>query len=1049
MYKCLQINIGRGKEATHLMERHSKIHGIDIILLQEPYKNHQTLDGYKKHNMFTNTKSQIWTKQNSNWETRIDLCTENITTIELANKDDHIRIVNIYDEPGGKENSRFSEKSTNWENYRTAIVIAGDLNAKNEAWGGHETDERGQKLLEWTASNGFEIINDINSPPTFDSNRGKSWIDVTMCKNTHVINWEVLECETLSDHRYVMYSIPHQTKTNFIRHKRKFNFDLVDWKIFQLRMQKALQIITQTKGETLIENHHKSIELQAIKLQQHCTQVVKSTIPTITVKQTIEQEDWWNGELQQTKVNLKRLRKVYQDEANDEERARKLTSYKKERNAYKKLIKAAKIKSVNDQLENNVDSNPWNKVWSLIAKRQSATASQNIEKEDGTFTKTKTERDTYLLQKYFPQDLQNNDSQEQKQIRTRAKNYNIVYEEPITAGEIKETIATLKKGTAMAEERIPNEAMEHIAVAIGDQLAILYNECLQYGYFPRVWKKANIVWIPKKGNSLRPISLLPTLGKVLDKLLNRRLQTFLEQHHKLSPRQFGFRAGRSTVDAITFATEKIKENKKNGMHSLVMALDIANAFNAAWGPYIDKEMETAEVPKQLRMISQSFLEGRIVKTGSVQRAMERGCPQGSSLGPTLWLVVMEGWFRKMKEANEAWKAERAEREQRLIESVQDLCTVQAFADDQLIIIAANSARKIEEKWDRVWETCLCWQKESKLQYNTAKTEAMFVDANKKIRKPVINLSGHRPEVKDSLKYLGVIVDCRMNYIEHIKECRKKSGELATKLYGITRRKWGNNKDILKTIYKRAIKPAIIYGHQVWGHRIQDSRTIRHLEAIQRLHLLPMTKTYKTTATESLFVLTGIPPLQIEIACTRQVNMLHEKSISWERTTKRNAKLKLPANETEEEFLQGEELVIKTKRKGMIAEQITANWQARWSSSLKGRKLYESCEEVGYDMMDLSKKATQLITDHGNMNGYLYRFRLRDSGTCDCGLGETEDKDHIMYRCIKRNRSTTREQIKTTYGDLKLQLRRDGKVDRRELQKINEWAESTIEDEQWD
>ena len=99
--------------------------------------------------------------------------------------------------------------------------------------------------------------------------------------------------------------------------------------------------------------------------------------------------------------------------------------------------------------------------------------------------------------------------------------------------------------------------------------------------------------------------------------------------------------------AVESVTRRIKEMKERGRHSLVVTLDLQNAFNTAWMVEIDRVLDEKGVPGELRNICWDFLCDRQIASGKESMRVEKGCPQGSSLGPTLWLACMEGWFEML------------------------------------------------------------------------------------------------------------------------------------------------------------------------------------------------------------------------------------------------------------------------------------------------------------------------------------------------------------------------------------------------------------------
>ncbi|GBO14609.1 putative RNA-directed DNA polymerase from transposon X-element, partial [Araneus ventricosus] len=116
-------------------------------------------------------------------------------------------------------------------------------------------------------------------------------------------------------------------------------------------------------------------------------------------------------------------------------------------------------------------------------------------------------------------------------------------------------------------------------------LHTFYNECYQLRCFPEPLKKGIIVLFQKDGKetdkikSYRPVTLLPTIGKVLEQIVLRRLNHTLKKKNLLPHNQFGFREGRSTDDAIRQLIEKIQDAENKTLHTMVISLDIQGAFD--------------------------------------------------------------------------------------------------------------------------------------------------------------------------------------------------------------------------------------------------------------------------------------------------------------------------------------------------------------------------------------------------------------------------------------------------------------------------------------
>lgn len=254
----------------------------------------------------------------------------------------------------------------------------------------------------------------------------------------------------------------------------------------------------------------------------------------------------------------------------------------------------------------------------------------------------------------------------------------------------------LNKNAAPGPDGIINDNLQSFVRYQPDLLLKVFNKCLTEGHFPEIWKKARLV-ILRKGDkplsepsSYRPLCILDCSGKLFEKIIDNRLRAFLEENKCLDSRQFGFRKGRSTTDAVHTLRGIVEANnpkKKIG----ILTLDIKNAFNSAPWAAILEAMLDKNIPMYLRRIVGSYLESRtLLVTNEGETKTEKlsiGVPQGSVWGPTLRTILYDGLLKN-----------------RLPIGVSFL----AFADDvTLVVVAENtiilgnlltSAAEITRKW---------------------------------------------------------------------------------------------------------------------------------------------------------------------------------------------------------------------------------------------------------------------------------------------------------------------------------------------------------------
>ncbi|GBO16705.1 putative RNA-directed DNA polymerase from transposon X-element [Araneus ventricosus] len=184
---------------------------------------------------------------------------------------------------------------------------------------------------------------------------------------------------------------------------------------------------------------------------------------------------------------------------------------------------------------------------------------------------------------------------------------------PFTKEEIPLVIKNIHEKKAPGPDGIDNIIIQKINKRFPILFMELFNKCLHLGTFPDPLKFGNIILFKKEGkpedeaSSYRPISLLPTIGKVLDKLLTQRLNYHLERLKEISDNQYGFREGRSTELAIHHLIQKINECKKKSPHVLVLSIDIKGTFDNIQHSSNVNYLDNCHSPKNISSIFRNLL----------------------------------------------------------------------------------------------------------------------------------------------------------------------------------------------------------------------------------------------------------------------------------------------------------------------------------------------------------------------------------------------------------------------------------------------------------
>ncbi|XP_072948357.1 uncharacterized protein [Epargyreus clarus] len=340
------------------------------------------------------------------------------------------------------------------------------------------------------------------------------------------------------------------------------------------------------------------------------------------------------------------------------------------------------------------------------------------------FTKSSEESANALLDKFYPTDTPDW-LESQKCLRIKASEIPTTPNEvDFTMEEVMDCILSMNPNKAPGPDHLTADICSKFTEAFPDVIPQIMNQCLHLAHFPTPWKKAFVKTLPKPNKSdyneisaYRPIGLLDIFGKVLEKLIAKRLVYHLNVTNNLHNNQFGFREQRSTTDALAQAVTLIKNDKKDGKMVIAISLDIKGAFDHAWWPALLNRLHDVRCPANLYRLIQSYLNNRSVALNyadaTVHRDLSRGCVQGSVLGPLFWNLIVD---------------------ELLCVDLPPTCHLQAFADDLLLITSANNITELESDTNIALKTVTEWGRKVKLEFASSKTQAIAFTRSFAIKK---------------------------------------------------------------------------------------------------------------------------------------------------------------------------------------------------------------------------------------------------------------------------------------------------------------------------
>ena len=420
--------------------------------------------------------------------------------------------------------------------------------------------------------------------------------------------------------------------------------------------------------------------------------------------------------------------------------------------------------------------------------------------------------------------------------------------QPITMKEIEAAIRQLKCKKAPGPDGVTNDMIKHLGPAAKKTLLELFNESWKNGTVPALWKKATIIPIHKKGkdkkdpNSYRPISLLSCLGKVLERVINRRLISFLEERKILSPTQTGYRKHRSTEDQLALIAQEIENAFQEKKKVVSVFFDLTKAFDKVWREgLLLKILESGISGKMYRWI-RCFLQDRSARVkldGHLSKSvkMREGVPQGGVISPTLFLLYINN-----------------------ITTVLPRHVSNTLHADDLAVWSASeyttsSAYRIQEAVNKVEQ----WTNDWGLQISGMKTQATVFSLSTSKEKVAIKLGDKTLPQVETPTFLGVKLDTRLSWKPHIEDMEKKGIKKLAVLKKLSGTHWGANSKILKTVYMGAVRPSLEYGASAWATAAKTHTN--KLDKVQNIGLRTILGAMKTTPIAEMEKTAGVEPLE--------------------------------------------------------------------------------------------------------------------------------------------------------------------------------------------
>lgn len=876
---------------------------------------------------------------------------------------------------------------TSEENHR-AILIMGDFNDRCKTWlGDHSNSELGTKLLDLVANTGFTQI--INEPTHLDNTgRPQHLLDLIITDSPDLIlNSHVMSPIARCHHCPTLCNLTITLPKDKPYKRTMWDFKHADI----IGLNASLHAAPWYIAYDIFENTDDLVHYWTTLFYE----TVKEHIPCREITIYPKNKPWVDKKLKLLFRKRSRLWRRYKKTKNPDH----FNAFRTIRNLVTRENRRAKCHYFNRVIPilENPNTNA-KQFWSLtksLLNNKSQSGIPPLAEENSIITDCTQKAE--LFNHYFAK---------QTQLPPHASVHPLpdfsystderLSEIVCTPNEILKILASLNPSKATGPDTIGNYLLKITAASIAEPLSRLFNHSLNKHTFPACWKQSNIVPIHKKNSkqdksNYRPVSLLCNISKVFERVVHNRVYDYLISNELLTDKNSGFKKQDSTINQLLGITEKIYKALENRKDVRMVFLDLSKAFDRVWHKGLIFKLKRFGITGPLLLWFESYLEHRcqrVIINGQHSNwlPVEAGVPQGSILGPLLFLVFIND----------------------IVNNIQ--CDINLFADDTSLLEVIDNPEISCAKINSDLAIINDWATQWLMLFNVLKTIAMtFTLRPNPVPQPLLYLNGSPvTEVKEHC-HLGLTLTSTMKWNAQINNICNR----ASQRNNILRKfKFKFPRKTLESLYIHMIRPILEYADVIYDNcgtvlsqklesiQYDAARTcLGALSTTSRTNLLNETgwdtlavrrQVHKTTFFYK--IINNLVPTYLQRLCPPTVAQMTRYNLR-----NRNNQILIPARTTRyrESFLpsttslwnslplelRNTETLEGFKRK-MIAYFSTATPPPSWYST-------------GYRYPNILH--TRLRLDNTGLNSHLFKYGRSDICACACGHN-SETMKHYLLEC---------------------------------------------------
>ena len=334
---------------------------------------------------------------------------------------------------------------------------------------------------------------------------------------------------------------------------------------------------------------------------------------------------------------------------------------------------------------------------------------------------------------------------------------------PVREQDVLKLLSRIDEHKASGSDSVPCRWLKNCAQVLAPSLTYLINQSLSHGKVASVLKIAHVRPLYKGGDrsvakNYRPVSLLPVISKLLEKVVHSQLVAYLEGTQQYPVAQFAYRSCHSTEDAVTYAVDRYLEHRDCHEHTGIAMIDMSKAFDKVYHQTLIADLQKCGLASTVLNWFVSYLSNRkqqvVLNSGEKSSIVECTCgvPQGSVLGPILFSIYTSN----------------------VPDAVPSTAHVQMFADDIVVDVSSSDVSTVNVELSAAVSSLASHLRSRGLILNESKTQVLGIHSKAGHNLTLsVTCDGVPLTQSRTAKYLGIVLDDQLNWKAQVAAVVKK------------------------------------------------------------------------------------------------------------------------------------------------------------------------------------------------------------------------------------------------------------------------------------